>query len=68
MKEKLKDVAGYSIPAVVAAVITTLLNWGIFVTFPQMVAYAAPRDSITRIEAQLVRIEQKVDKVLEERI
>ncbi|MCM1073934.1 MAG: hypothetical protein NC334_09020 [Bacteroides sp.] len=48
----------------VYAVIQALLNWGIFVTVPQMVAYAAPKDSIEHVQEHLVRIENKIDKIL----
>lgn len=44
--------------------IQALLNLGVFVTFPQMTAYAAPRGDITKIEAQLTRIEDKVDSLI----
>jgi hypothetical protein len=48
----------------VLVVIQTLLSCGIFVTFPQMTAYAASKDSIQQISEQLNRIEHKLDKVM----
>lgn len=48
----------------VVVIIQTLLSLGVFVTFPQMTAYAAPKDSIIQIEKQLQRIEEKIDKLI----
>ena len=45
-------------------IIQALLSFGIFVTFPQMTAYAAPKDAIAQITEQLNRIERKIDKVM----
>lgn len=45
-------------------VIQTAINCGVFVTFQQMTAYAAPKDAISKIETQLNRIEEKVDKLI----
>lgn len=56
-----KDLALYGI---VVVVVQCLIGWGIFVTMPQMVAYAAPKESITKIEVQLNRIEEKVDRII----
>ena len=52
------------ISGLVYCVISVLINWGIFVTFPQMVAYAASKEDITKIEHQLNRIEEKLDNVI----
>ena len=46
------------------AVIQFLISCRIFVTFEGMAAYAAPKDAITQMQAQLTRIEQKIDKVM----
>ena len=59
MERKQLIVAG-----LVYCVISVLINWGLFVTFPQMVAYAASKDDISNIEHQLNRIEEKVDNLL----
>jgi len=48
----------------VFAVIQAIVSCGIFVTFPQMAAYAAPKDAIEQIHEQLNRIEHKVDKLM----
>jgi len=48
----------------VFAVIQAVLNLGVFVTFPQMTAYAASKESIMQIEEQLNRIESKIDKIM----
>lgn len=60
-KEKAKELA---IAGIVWTVIQSLISCGIFITFKDMVAYAAPKDSITTIEKQLNRIEEKVDKLI----
>lgn len=46
------------------SIISAFINWGIFVTFPQMVAYAASKEDISKIETQLQRIEEKIDKLM----
>jgi hypothetical protein len=58
---KIKDLAIYGI---VMIVINTCVACGIFVTFPQMAAYAASKDDLTAIHSQLQRIEQKIDKLI----
>lgn len=60
-KEKAKELIFMGI---VWTVIQSLISCGIFITFKDMVAYAAPKDSITIIEKQLNRIEEKVDKLI----
>lgn len=49
---------------IVWTIIQSLISCGIFITFKDMVAYAAPKDSIATIEKQLNRIEEKVDKLI----
>lgn len=58
------DIKGLFVAGIVWTVIQTLISCGIFVTFKDMIAYAAPRDSIITIEKQLNRIEEKVDKLI----
>ena len=58
------NVRGLFIAGVVWTVIQSLISCGIFITFKDMAAYAAPKDSITVIENQLNRIEEKVDKLI----
>lgn len=48
----------------VLIVAQVLINLGIFVTFKDMVAYAAPLNAIEKIETQLTRIENKMDKYI----
>ena len=48
----------------VLIVVQVLINLGIFVTFKDMMAYAAPLDAIEKIEAQLNRIETKMDNFI----
>ena len=60
-KEKAKELF---IAGIVWTIIQSLISCGIFITFKDMVAYAAPKDSITTIEKQLNRIEEKVDKLI----
>lgn len=56
-----KQLATYGLAFIV---IQTIISCGIFVTFPQMTAYAASKDSIEAIQQQLTRIEHKVDKIM----
>ena len=56
-----KQLAVYGI---VLVVIQCLISCGIFVTYPQMTAYAASQNDITAIHAQLQRIENKLDKLM----
>lgn len=49
---------------IIFIIIQSIISCGIFVTFPQMTSYAAPKDSILQIEQQLTRIEQKIDKLM----
>lgn len=49
---------------IVFIVIQSIISCGIFVTFPQMAAYAASKDDLTAIHSQLQRIEQKIDKLI----
>lgn len=56
-----KQLAIYGITMVV---IQSLISCGIFVTYPQMTAYAASQDDITNIHNQLQRIENKLDKLI----
>lgn len=52
-----------AVNTVVVAVITCLVNWGIFVTFKDMYAYAAPKESVEKMAKQLDRIELKVNEL-----
>ena len=54
VKQRITDTA---VSATVVAVVTFLVNLGLFITFKDMYAYAAPKDSIAKMEHQLDRIE-----------
>lgn len=49
---------------IVYLVIQFLITAHIFVTFPEMTAYAASKDSVEQIMKQLTRIEEKVDRLI----
>lgn len=57
------NVSNIAINTVVVAVITCLINWGIFVTFKDMYAYAAPKSDVEKMAKQLDRIELKVNEL-----
>ena len=57
------QVSSLVVNTVVVAVITCLVNWGIFVTFKDMYAYAAPKESVEQLAKQLDRIELKVNEL-----
>lgn len=59
-KQKITDI---TVSATVVAVVTFLVNLGLFVTFQDMYAYAAPKDSIAKMEQQLDRIERLTIKL-----
>ena len=58
------DKKAVTIMIIAFAVIQFLISCRIFVTFEGMTAYAAPKNAIEQIQAQLNRIEQKLDKVM----
>lgn len=45
-------------------VVQFLFTTHLFVTFPEMAAYAASKDSMEKVIEQLTRIENKVDKII----
>lgn len=45
-------------------VIQAIISAGIFVTFPQMEAYAASKDSFEQVVTHLENIEKKLDKLI----
>lgn len=57
----IKQLAMYGL---VFTMIQAIISCGIFVTFPQMTAYAASKDDLTIIHSQLERIEHKIDKLI----
>lgn len=54
----------FIIYGLVYLVTQTLISTGIFVTFPQMTAYAAPKETLKAIYENLQRIEMKLDKMM----
>lgn len=56
-----KELALYGI---ILAVIQALISTGFFVTYQQMIAYAAPKSDIIKLEQHLLRIEEKIDNYL----
>lgn len=57
------NLSSVAVNTVIVAVITCLINWGIFVTFKDMYAYAAPKESVEQLAKQLDRIELKVNEL-----
>lgn len=49
---------------IVYLVVQFLFTTHLFVTFPEMTAYAASKSSVEQIYKQLNRIEEKVDKLI----
>lgn len=52
---------------IIFMVVQFLISSGIFVTYQGMTAYAAPKEDITEITQHLIRIENKIDKLILER-
>ena len=61
MKTNIKQISLYGL---IFIIIQSIINCGIFVTFPQMTAYAASKEDLVNILGQLERIEQKLDKLI----
>lgn len=51
------------VDAAIVATVTFLVNLGLFVTFRDMYAYAAPKESVEKMAEQLNRIEYKVNEL-----
>ena len=56
-------VSGVVVNSVVVATVTFLVNLGLFVTFKDMYAYAAPKEDVAKLAKQLDRIELKVNEL-----
>lgn len=52
---------------VVFMIVQFLISSGIFVKYQEMTAYAAPKESISDISQHLLRIENKIDRLILER-
>lgn len=59
-----QDLKPIFIAGIIWTVVQTLISCGIFVTYRDMVVYAASVDDMAKIEQQLNRIEEKVDKLV----
>ena len=57
----MKKLAIYGIAFIIAEI---LVSAHFFVTFAEMTAYAAPKDSVAQVQEQLNRIEHKIDKLI----
>ena len=63
MTQKQNQAANILINTAIVATVTFLVNLGLFVTFKDMYAYAAPKESVEQLEKQLDRIELKVNEL-----
>ena len=61
---KRMNIKQITVYGLVFIVMQSIISCGIFVTFPQMTAYAASKDDLTSIHSQLQRIEEKIDKLI----
>ena len=51
------------INSAIVETVTFLVNLGLFVTFKDMYAYAAPKEDVAKLAKQLDRIELKVNEL-----
>lgn len=63
MTQKQNQAANILINTAIVATVTFLVNLGLFVTFKDMYAYAAPKESVEQLGKQLDRIELKVNEL-----
>lgn len=63
MTQKQNQAANILINSAIVATVTFLVNLGLFVTFKDMYAYAAPKESVEQLGKQLNRIELKVNEL-----
>lgn len=63
MTQKQNQAANILINTAIVATVTFLVNLGLFVTFKDMYAYAAPKESVEQLGKQLNRIELKVNEL-----
>ena len=63
MTQKQNQAANILINSAIVATVTFLVNLGLFVTFKDMYAYAAPKESVEQLAKQLNRIELKVNEL-----
>ena len=63
MTTKQNQAANILINSAIVATVTFIVNLGLFVTFKDMYAYAAPKESVEQLGKQLDRIELKVNEL-----
>lgn len=63
MTTKQNQAANILINSAIVATVTFIVNLGLFVTFKDMYAYAAPKESVEQLAKQLTRIELKVNEL-----
>ena len=63
MTQRENQAANILINTAIVATVTFLVNLGLFVTFKDMYAYAAPKESVEQLGKQLDRIELKVNEL-----
>lgn len=63
MTQKQNQAANILINTAIVATVTFIVNLGLFVTFKDMYAYAAPKESVEQLGKQLNRIELKVNEL-----
>lgn len=63
MTQKQNQAANILINSAIVATVTFLVNLGLFVTFKDMYAYAAPKEDVAKLAKQLDRIELKVNEL-----
>lgn len=63
MTQKQNQAANILINSAIVATVTFIVNLGLFVTFKDMYAYAAPKESVEQLGKQLNRIELKVNEL-----
>lgn len=63
MTQKQNQAANILINSAIVATVTFIVNLGLFVTFKDMYAYAAPKSDVEKMAKQLDRIELKVNEL-----
>lgn len=63
MTQKQNQAANILINSAIVATVTFIVNLGLFVTFKDMYAYAAPKEAVEQLGKQLDRIELKVNEL-----
>lgn len=63
MTQKQNQAANILINTAIVATVTFIVNLGLFVTFKDMCAYAAPKESVEQLGKQINRIELKVNEL-----